>query len=106
MDPFRILSINTANNQVPTREGQYTRGCTIQSRREELTGSGITGTEGNSAPELAVITRSFNCADGRDPAMEGSADKRSSNTGYTVTAEETAKEDARIYTNPSRVIGV
>ena len=38
--------------------------------------------------------------------MEGSADKRSSNIGYTAAAEEIAKEDARIYTNPSRVIGV
>ena len=28
-----------------------------RSRREELIGSGIIGTEGNSAPELAVITR-------------------------------------------------
>ena len=38
--------------------------------------------------------------------MEGSADKRFSNIGYTVAVEETAKEDARVYPNPSRVIGV
>ena len=38
--------------------------------------------------------------------MEGSADKRSSNTGYTAAVEETAKEDAKVYSKPSRVIGV
>ena len=38
--------------------------------------------------------------------MEGSADKRSNNTGYTAAVEKTAKENARIYSNPSRVIGV
>ena len=38
--------------------------------------------------------------------MEGCANKRSSNTGYTTVAEEIAKEDARIYSNPARVTGV
>ena len=38
--------------------------------------------------------------------MEGSADKRSSNTGYIAAVEETAKEDARIYANPSRTTGI
>ena len=50
-----------------------------KSRREELTRSGIAGTEGDSAPELVVITRSsivlteeiqlWNEAQTKDPAI-------------------------------------
>ena len=106
MDPFRILLVNTANNQVPAREGQYTHGCTIQEQERGTHRSGIAGTEGNSAPRTCSYHQIFNCANGRDPALEGGADKRSNNTGYTAAAEEIAKEDAKIYANPSRVIGV
>ena len=54
-------------------------GALSKSRREELTGSEIVGTEGNSAQELAVITRSsivlteeiqlWNEAQTKDPAI-------------------------------------
>ena len=58
MNPFRILSVNTTNNRVPPRKANILADALSRSRREELIGSGIVGTEGNSALELVVITRS------------------------------------------------